>query len=143
MGFMDLQIHKKDKLIGKWELVSLPAGLPPVELGISPKKADSGSPAPGRPGQVGCDKRSRESSDSSNGENTPKAARTDTKEDSSTNTSDVDSAIPVKEKSAQDNSGKVIEEESYCPASPASPNLVLASPTAHLYSQKATKVHSE
>ena len=119
MGFMDLQLHKKDRLIGKWQLVSLPAGLPPVELGISPKKADSGSPAPGRPGQVGCDKRSRESSDSSTGENTPKAARTDTKEDSSTNTSDVDSAIPVKEKTAQDNSGKVIEEESYCPASPA------------------------
>ena len=52
MGFMDLQLHKKEKLIGKWELVHLPAGLPPVELGLSPKKADSGSPAPGRPCQA-------------------------------------------------------------------------------------------
>ena len=77
MGFMDLQLHKKDKLTGKWQLVTLPAGLPPVEFGISPKKADSGSPAPGRPCHVGSDKRGRGSSDSSSDQNTPTVARKD------------------------------------------------------------------
>ena len=121
MGFMDLQLHKKDKLTGKWQLVTLPAGLPPVEFGISPKKADSGSPAPGRPCHVGSDKRGRGSSDSSSDQNIPKVARKDTIDDITKDTSDADSGPKSmeKEKTAKDNSGKVIEEESYCPASPA------------------------
>ena len=45
MGYMDLQLHKKDSLIGKWELVPLPAGIPPVEFRGSPGKVESGSPS--------------------------------------------------------------------------------------------------
>ena len=46
---------------GIWKLVQLPAGLPPVELGVSPRLSDSGSPEPGRPGQERREKRDRES----------------------------------------------------------------------------------
>ena len=61
MGFMDLQLHKRDVDSGMWKLVQLPAGLPPVELGVSPRLTDTGSPAPGRPGQERREKRDRES----------------------------------------------------------------------------------
>ena len=110
MGFMDLQLHKKEGSQGRWELVPLPTDLPPVEVGISPKKADSGSPAPGRPDQVRGDKRERESSDTSPSNSiSTKVARTKTPE------------VQSQEKQRQDDTGKVIGEESYCPASPAQP----------------------
>ena len=76
MGSTDLQLHKKDRESGRWELVQLPADLPSIEIGCSPIKPDSGSPAPGRPGQGRVEKRSRESSDSPV-DNTPKVARVD------------------------------------------------------------------
>ena len=55
------------------------------------------------------------------GKNIPKEARKDTIDDITKDTSDADSGPKSmeKEKTAKDNSGKVIEEESYCPASPA------------------------
>ena len=74
MGYTDLQLHKKDRLTGKWELVPLPAGIPVVEFRGSPGKIDSGSPAPGRQGQSRSDKRNREST-GSEGQSLPKAAR--------------------------------------------------------------------
>ena len=78
MGSTDLQLHKKDRESGRWQLVQLPADLPSIEFGCSPVKPDSGSPAPGRPGQGRVDKRGRESTDSSPN-NTPKVARIDDK----------------------------------------------------------------
>ena len=72
-----MQGQDQDGVQGMWELVTLPAGLPPVEFGTSPKKADSGSPAPGRLCHVGSDKRDRGSSDSSSDQNIPTVARKD------------------------------------------------------------------
>ena len=68
MGNMDLQLHRKDRDNGRWERVQLPAGLPRVQLGISPGLAwpgqpSLGSPAPDRPGQNSSE--SRESTTSS------------------------------------------------------------------------------
>ena len=75
MGLRDLQLFRKDGPGGKWELVSLPTGLPPVELNSSSSLAESGSPAPGRPGQSVAEKRNRDSTGSSTEDNTPKVAR--------------------------------------------------------------------
>ena len=132
MGYKDLQLHRKDRSSGKWELVSLPAEFPPVNFGISPEKVQSGSPAPGRPEQEQSrsDKRSRDSSGST-GQSAAKSARSEVCSDhgreSDDSTGDVISSV-VKEafnketeaaKSCHDTTGKVIGEESYCPASPA------------------------
>ena len=129
MGYMDLQLHKKDSLIGKWELVPLPAGIPPVEVRGSPGKVESGSPAPGRPGQMRSEKRGRQST-GSDGQGTPKAAKKGKDDRSDTGSgSDLDSNLQdeqaeVMEETGANNlgkdaTGKVVEEESYCPASPA------------------------
>ena len=108
MGYMDLQLHKKEGSQGRWELVPLPSHLPAVELGISPRKPCSGSPAPGRPGQVRVDKRVREHSEGSPSEKLPsKVSRSHEIEDKE------------EENPKVDDTGKVVEEESYCPASPA------------------------
>ena len=86
----------------------LPTDLPPVEVDLSPQKTCLGSPAPGRPEQFRVEKRSRESSDTSPSNNT-KVARTKTPEVQS----------QEEQNPKHDDTGKVIEEESYCPASPA------------------------
>lgn len=88
MGLRDLQLLKKDRAIGKWEHVPIPANFPPVELGSSTSRTVSGSPAPGRPGQGRGDKRGRESTGSSNGDNTPKARKVSENLDQTDDTSD-------------------------------------------------------
>ena len=60
MGLRDIQLFKRDKAGGKWVLVPLKYDeLPQVELTSSPRRTDSGSPAPGRPCQSRSDKRGR------------------------------------------------------------------------------------
>ena len=135
MGHMGLQLHRKDRDTGRWQLVQLPAGLPAVELGISPRKPDSGSPAPGRPGQARAEKRSRDSTGSL-GNNTPKVAKKDSEEVDGNKSGDI--ASPRNENEVEikdpqiDMTGKVFEEESYCPSSPAptkpSPAFIYNSP---------------
>ena len=125
MGHMGLQLHRKDKDSGRWRPVQLPAGLPPIELGISPRKPDSGSPAPGRPEQGRVEKRNRDSTGSS-GNNTPKVARIENGAD--LENKEVENADNVE----VDMTGKVVAEESYCPATPApvrpSPAFIYNSP---------------
>ena len=70
MEISDLELFKKDKNGGKWKLVPLTgADLPPVDMetGGSPRRTETGSPAPGRPCQSRPDKRQRESSGSPKG----------------------------------------------------------------------------
>ena len=75
MGLRDLMLFKRARG-ERWEHVPLPKQLPPVELGTTVSTADSGSPAPGRPGQNNSrDKRGRDSTGSSTDENTPKQQR--------------------------------------------------------------------
>ena len=50
IGLMGLELHKKLRGSSKWERVSLPMNLPPVDLNIRPVIAASTSPPPGRPG---------------------------------------------------------------------------------------------
>ena len=71
MGNMDLQLHRKDRDNGRWQLVPLPTALPSVELGISPSVPAPGSQAPGRPQQTRNNNRVMESTDSDEGNNTP------------------------------------------------------------------------
>ena len=78
MGIKDLELFKKARYGGKWELVPVvEAELPPVDLGMSsrsPSRTETGSPAPGRPCQSRTEKRGRESTGSPAGSN-PKTAR--------------------------------------------------------------------
>ena len=77
MGNKDLELFKKERYGGKWELVPVAtAELPPVDLSMSgsPSRTETGSPAPGRPCQSRTEKRGRESTDSPVGLN-PKTAR--------------------------------------------------------------------
>ena len=55
MGFMDLQLFRKEKGRGKWYEVQLPTDIPPVELGMVSRRVVFESPAPGRPGQSRTD----------------------------------------------------------------------------------------
>ena len=78
MGIKDLELFRKDRNCGKWELVPLTAAdLPPVDLGVSgsPSRSETGSPAPGRPSQNRTEKRSRESTGSNGGGSNAKTAR--------------------------------------------------------------------
>ena len=76
MGLTDIQLFKKDRGVGKWELVPLDyENLPAVDLRSVSSRAESGSPAPGRPSQGRGDKRGRQSSGSSSDQNTPKVAK--------------------------------------------------------------------
>ena len=109
MGFMDLQLHRKDGSIGKWQLVQLPAGLPTVDLGISPRKAESGSPAPGRPGQERNEKRSRFSTGSLENR-TPKIARKELEESQEENSSGKGDVSREVEEDEEDPLRKAIEE---------------------------------
>ena len=110
MGFMDLQLHRKDGSTGKWQLVQLPAGLPTVELGISPRKAESGSPAPGRPGQERTEKRSRVSTGSTENR-TQKITRKDEEENQEGNLSGKDDGDSSEEETdAEKSLRKTIEE---------------------------------
>ena len=127
MGYRDLQLHKKDRVVGKWELVMLPDNLPPVRLDISPEKAQPGSPAPGRPEQSRREKRGRESTGST-GQSEAKSARTGEEEKQDEKPSgeselkenkELELSKDDTEEVPLDNTGKVIHEESYCPASPA------------------------
>ena len=45
MGHRDLQLHKKERDTGNWELVELAADLPPANFESSPEKVQTGSPA--------------------------------------------------------------------------------------------------
>ena len=94
MGNKDLELFKKEKFGGRWELVSVTtAELPPVDMGMSGSPrgtetgspapcrpcqsragTETGSPAPGRPCQSRTDKRNRESTGSPAGSN-PKTSR--------------------------------------------------------------------
>ena len=92
MGLRDIQLFKRDKAGGKWVLVPLKyEELPPVDLTSSPRRTDSGSPAPGRPCQGRGDKRGRESTGSSTDQLTPKIARKEAEPDRET----VDSHVEV------------------------------------------------
>ena len=143
MGFTDLQLHKKEGSAGKWVKVPLPSGLPPIELGVSPTKSDSGSPAPGRPGQEVREKRSRESFESPTGQANPKAARR-MGEDVSLG-SVPDPEVRNEELQGTDTTGKVVEEESYCPASPAPRKSASSFPYSSpiLSKTKNLKIHSK
>ena len=77
MGIKDLELFRKERYGGKWELVPvILAELPPVDMGLSgnARGTETGSPAPGRPCQSRTEKRSRESTGSPSGSN-PKTAR--------------------------------------------------------------------
>ena len=71
-----LELHKKLKGTFRWERVTLPENLPPVDLGSRPLTPASGSPPPGRP-RLGSsrDKRERESSGSESEQHQPKVAK--------------------------------------------------------------------
>ena len=82
MGLQDLQLFRKDRSGGKWELVPLvESDLPPVDLNLSqtPSSTVSTSPAPGRPAQNRPEKRVRESNGSPNG-SVQKSAKQDSAE---------------------------------------------------------------
>ena len=79
MGFYDLQVFKKNRSGGKWELVPLTGvELPPVDLSMSqsPSRPVTTSPPPGRPGQKRPEKRDRESAGSPSS-NLPKSSKQD------------------------------------------------------------------
>ena len=119
MGHRDLQLHKKERDTGKWELVELPANLPPANFESSPEKVQTGSPAPGRPEQSRHVKRSRESTGSNGDKNAAKALRAGREENKEGMYSSevVDNSELAN--TSRDTTGKVMGEESYCPASPA------------------------
>ena len=76
MGQLDLELHKKLRGTSKWEKVTLPENLPPVDLSSRPAKPVSDSPPPGRPGHESSrEKRERESSGSDSEQNIPKVAK--------------------------------------------------------------------
>ena len=68
MGLRDLELHKKVRGSKKWERVTLPAYLDPLELDWSPPQPISTSPPPGRPGHG---QRERESTGSQAGTSSP------------------------------------------------------------------------
>ena len=51
MGVQDLELHRKLRGTKKWERVTLPRNLPPVDLSSRSTTPVSHSPPPGRPGQ--------------------------------------------------------------------------------------------
>ena len=76
MGMQDLELHKKLRGTRKWERVSLPNNLPPVDLNRRPATPPSLSPPSGRPGHGNTrEKRGRESSGSETGQNISKVAK--------------------------------------------------------------------
>ena len=80
MGLTDLELWKKVRGINnKWEKVSLPKTLPPVDLNISAENVEySFSPPPGRPGQINrAEKRDRDSTGSNSELNNRKLSRND------------------------------------------------------------------
>ena len=152
MGYRDLQLHRKDRSSGKWELVSLPTDFPPLNFGTSPEKVQPGSPAPGRPEQEQSrgDKRSRESSGST-GQSSAKSARCEESHDhgreSDDNTGEGISSVQKESFNKEtgtanpchDTAGKVIDEESYCPASPAPSKPVQSFPySSPIFSKSKT-----
>ena len=145
MGWTDLELHKKLRGTKKWEKVPLPESLPPVNLKASPPPSAalaSQSPPPGRPRlQSIMEKRGRESSGSETEQTSSKVAKqsdvaqavTGTEKVSSDDTSTPKKIHEIETGEPQvDMTGKVFEEESYCPASPApvrpSPAFIYNSP---------------
>ena len=145
MGWTDLELHKKLRGTKKWEKVPLPANLPPVNLKASPPPSaalTSQSPPPGRPRlQSIREKRGRESSGSETEQSSSKVAKQSdvgkaasvTEKDPADDTSTPKDIPEIETKEPQvDMTGKVVEEESYCPASPApvrpSPAFICNSP---------------
>ena len=51
MGVQDLELHKKVRFSNRWEKVTLPKDLPPVNMSSRTVIAVSESPPPGRPGR--------------------------------------------------------------------------------------------
>ena len=143
MGWTDLELHKKIRGTKKWEKVPLPDNLPPVNLRAKsppPAAVASQSPPPGRPRlQSNRIKRGRDSSGSETEQTSSKVAKqgevgsSDAEENpaaekvTNTDLNDVEIKDPQ-----VDMTGKVVEEESYCPASPApvkpSPAFIYNSP---------------
>ena len=119
MGFRDLQLHKKDRNLGKWELVELPDSLPPVNFESSPEKVQTASPAPGRPEQSRGGKRNRDSTGSNSGQSAAKAPRAGSEEKKDGAELSEQEEETDHEVVEIDTTGKVMNEESYCPASPA------------------------
>ena len=136
MGWTDLELHKKLRGTKKWEKVPLPDNLPPVNLRAkSPSSATvaSQSPPPGRPRlQSSRIKRGRDSSGSETEQTSSKVAKQG-EDDPATEKVTTTDLNDVEIKDLQvDRTGKVVEEESYCPASPApvkpSPAFIYNSP---------------
>ena len=77
MGLQGLELHKKLRGTYRWEKVTLPDNLPPVDLSSRPSTPESFSPPPGRPrlGSTSRDKRGRESSSSESEQNDPKVTK--------------------------------------------------------------------
>ena len=80
MGLLGLELHKKLRGSSKWEKVTLPKNLPPVDLSGRPvtPATVSQSPPPGRPGHestLGRDKRGRGSSGSETEQTSSKIAK--------------------------------------------------------------------
>ena len=79
MGLTDVELHRKLRGTTRWEKVSLPGNLPPVNLRARsppPAALASLSPPPGRPRlQSTRDKRGRDSSGSETEQNNPKVAK--------------------------------------------------------------------
>ena len=68
MGLLDLELHRKLRGSKKWERISLPTNLPPVDMSSKPSEQVSDSPPPGRPGSEGTRGKRGRGSDSSSDE---------------------------------------------------------------------------
>ena len=77
MGLYDLELHKKVRGTFRWERVTLPDNLPPVDLNRRPSVSHSSSPPPGRPGHDYSrdSKRGRESTGSDSGHHSSKVSK--------------------------------------------------------------------
>ena len=76
MGMIDLELHRKIRGTSKWERVTLPNNLPPIDLSSRPATPVSKSPPSGRPGhEYSRDKRGRESTGSETGQIISKVAK--------------------------------------------------------------------
>ena len=77
MGLVDLELHNKLRGMSKWEKVTLPSSLPPVDLSSRSAATTSSSPPSGRPGHDYSrdNKMGRGSKGSDSGQNRSKIAR--------------------------------------------------------------------
>ena len=122
MGFVDLELHKKLRGTNKWEKVTLPSSLPPVDFSSRPAATTSScSPPPGRPGHdyIRDNKRGRGSTGSDSGQNSSKIARQN------------DDNIDDKTAAEKEESWEKLVEEAVlvsdalnCPSDPKSKNII-------------------